>query len=116
MKKYIIIGAVLVILYLFSNPIITYSTSEVIEVEVNMRDIKQVKDNDRKSRISTTKDIYMIYCEDETFTIEDELWYWQYSSSDLYGKLVPQKTYKIKVTGFRIPLFSNYRNIVKIID
>ncbi|MFT4245239.1 MAG: DUF1523 family protein [Micrococcaceae bacterium] len=49
-----------------------------------------------------------------TFQIHDTVWYMNFNSSDIYGKLVRGQNYKIKAYGFRNGLFSWFPNIVKV--
>ena len=70
-----------------------------------------------KERVTktTTKGLdsyYLVYCQNETFTIKDTFAYWQYQSSDLYGHLEQGKTYTFQVYGWRSGFFSMYKNIV----
>lgn len=55
---------------------------------------------------------YLIYTDKEVFKIEDSLIFGQFNSSDIYGMITENETYKFKVFGIRIPLLSTYRNIV----
>lgn len=60
------------------------------------------------------KSKYLVFTTDgEVYEITDTILRWRFNSSNLYGKLQVGKTYKITVNGFRIPLFSEYRNILK---
>lgn len=56
---------------------------------------------------------YLIFTDEETFKDSDSLFYGKFNSSDLYGKIKIGKEYDFIVTGFRIPILSMYRNIVK---
>lgn len=47
------------------------------------------------------------------FSVEDTLIKGRINSADDYGRLKVNKTYKFYVIGWRIPLFSQYENIVK---
>jgi len=40
--------------------------------------------------------------------------YWRWDSSDLYGKIKVGETYEAKVYGWRMPIFSSYKNIVSV--
>lgn len=57
---------------------------------------------------------YLIFTEGETFKNADSLVYFKFNSSDLYGLIKEGDTYKFGVYGWRIPVFSAYRNIVKV--
>ncbi|MEI3582431.1 MAG: hypothetical protein V8R89_07165 [Alphaproteobacteria bacterium] len=59
-----------------------------------------------------TYSYYLVYTDKEVFKIEDFLLFGQFNSSDVYGMLAENTTYKFKVFGARIPFLSMYRNIV----
>ena len=59
-----------------------------------------------------TYSYYLVYTDKEVFKIEDSLLFGQFNSSDVYGMLAENTTYKFKVFGARIPFLSMYRNIV----
>lgn len=56
---------------------------------------------------------YLIFTEGETFKNSDTIWGWKFNSSDLYGRLREGQTCDLTVTGWRLPFFSSYRNILK---
>jgi hypothetical protein len=49
----------------------------------------------------------------EVFIISDTLINWRYDSSTLYNSLEVGMTCHLRTSGWRFPLFSNYRNILK---
>jgi len=57
---------------------------------------------------------YLIFTESETFANRDFLFVGKFNSSDMYGRLREGKTYSVRVGGYRIPIFSSYRNILRI--
>lgn len=57
---------------------------------------------------------YLIYTDNEVFEDTDALLYSKFNSSDIYGKLHKDSTYKVVVVGMRIPVLSMYRNIIEI--
>lgn len=57
------------------------------------------------------RDIYIVRCDDKTYKITDLFFKFKFNSSDLYGQLKVGHTYKIKTTGYRVKLFSDYQNI-----
>ena len=59
-----------------------------------------------------TESKYLIYTEDEVLENTDEPFYFKFNSSDLYGMLKQGETYELTVAGWRIKLFSKYRNII----
>lgn len=52
-----------------------------------------------------TYSYYLVYTDKEVFKIEDSLLFGQFNSSDVYGMLAENTTYKFKVFGARIPFF-----------
>lgn len=62
------------------------------------------------------KSYYLIYTKDEVFRCVDMWHFYKFNSSDVYSKLAPNTIKRIKVCGVRFPMFSNYRNIVKVLD
>lgn len=56
---------------------------------------------------------YLIYTEDGTLKLEDELLYGNFNSSDWYGKIKVDSTYEFTTIGFRIGFLSEYPNIVE---
>lgn len=55
---------------------------------------------------------YLFYTNNGTYQDSDNLFYGKFASSDLYGQIRVGQTYTCKVTGFRIPLFSSYKNVI----
>jgi Protein of unknown function (DUF1523) len=60
-----------------------------------------------------TKDIYIVFTDDETYENIDSPAYLKFNSSDLQGKLIMTGKFKIEYYGFRVPIFSMYKNIIK---
>jgi hypothetical protein len=58
--------------------------------------------------------MYLVYTDVGTFKIVDDVFYLNFYSADMYGKLIPRKKYKLKVQGIRFGWLSWYRNIVKV--
>lgn len=57
---------------------------------------------------------YLIFTDKGTYKDTDSLLFRKFASSDLYGNLKTGHTYRVQRTGWRIPFFSEYPNIVKI--
>ena len=58
---------------------------------------------------------YLVFTETEVFENTDCLVLGKFNSSDVYGQIEIGETYRVQVYGWRIPLLSMYRNIVKIL-
>jgi hypothetical protein len=78
-------------------------TTTIITVES-----KDIKNYDKSSK-------YLIWSkEGEVFENTDSWMFGKFNSSDLYGKLKIGQKYRVLVVGWRIPLYSMYRNIIEI--
>jgi hypothetical protein len=64
----------------------------------------------------TTGHKYLIFTNKGTFEDTDNLFHAKFSSSDLFGAIRVGHTYTCKVTGFRIPLFSSYKDLITCTD
>lgn len=76
-----------------------------------------ITDKDRINKSNTS--YYLVYGDDEdgntvVLKNKDSLWRWKWNSSDIQGQLKEGQTYKITVTGYRVPIFSQYENIINI--
>ena len=85
---------------------IHYSTMETVQAVVQ-----------DKERITTgsgedTTSKYLIFTDAETFENTDSWLALKFNSSDVYGSIQKGQTCDFQVTGFRIPFFSSYRNIL----
>lgn len=67
----------------------------------------------RVSDHGKTKDIYLVFTDDQTFKNVDSPAYLKFNSSDLQGRLIMTGKFRIEYYGFRIPITSTYRNIIK---
>ena len=72
----------------------------------------QVTDKERV--VSSDSSKYLVFTEAEVFENTDCLLRFKFNSSSLQGALKKQGRYTIVVYGWRIPLFSTYRNIASI--
>ncbi len=106
-ESFMIIGIVLLVLaVLFSSVIGAIFFQDTVTAKI----IRLERVNNKESSK------YLIFTEKETFENTDTLLFTKFDSSDLYGKLIAGKTYRLRVYGFRIPLFSMYRNIVEVTE
>jgi len=108
-RSYYWVVAVVLLLALIFAAAYQYGTSK--EVEITVTDKERIV----KGSGDSMESYYLIFTEDATYKNEDALWYLKFRSSDLQGKLQVGETYKVKVYGWRIGLFSTYPNIVKIV-
>ena len=101
---YIVIGFCL----LFGYSIAYYSSSEYVEITIQ-----------DKERITTgsgenISSKFIVYSENEVFENTDSWLFFKFKSSDIQNNLKIDETYTVKVSGWRIPFFSMYRNIILI--
>lgn len=67
-----------------------------------------------KERVSDgSSKYYLVFCENNTFKIEDQIFFGNMRSSDLYGKCRVDSTYQFTIHGYRKPLISMYPVIQK---
>ena len=73
-----------------------------------------------KTEITGDSD-YMVFGKDSatgktlTFTLNDSFWHGNWDTADDYAQLKIGQTYTFKATGWRIPLFSSFPNIIKVV-
>ena len=95
---------IIVAILILGYPVSYYLSSEDIEITVT-----------KTERINQGEDSkYLVYTENETFENTDSWLYLKFDSSDLYGHMKANETYKVKVAGWRWKFFSSYRNIVSL--
>ena len=71
--------------------------------------------NDKYIKRSGEQDIYLVVDENKnTYKITDLFLKFKFNSTDLYNELEVGKTYKVKISGFRVKILSEYPNINKI--
>lgn len=66
--------------------------------------------------VSSNSSKYLVFTEEEVFENTDIIVRFKFNSSDIYGRLQEGESYKLLVCGWRIPILSRYRNIIKIKD
>jgi hypothetical protein len=96
MKKLILILALLL-------SSCSYMNEQTIEAVVN-----------DKERVNTREySYYLVFTDKGTFKIEDQLFYGNFNSSDIYGSLKRESKYKFTLHGYRIGFLSSYPVIEK---
>lgn len=81
-------------------------TLETKTVKIQDKAIKRECSN------NSCHDTYMIYTDKGVYKDKDNLFFLKFNSSDLYGQLQRGHTYKCRSNGFRVPIFSHYRNML----
>lgn len=85
-----------------------YGTKETVTATVTGKE--RVTSSDGNGNV---KSKYLIFTETETFENTDALFAGKFNSSDFYGKIREGQTCKFTVIGWRMPVFSTYRNIIE---
>ncbi len=113
MKKFLLLGipALILIGLMFTNAPYQWLTQRTID-SVLIKDKQISTESDRRDgKVVST---YLIYTDRGVFRNDDAGWHAKFNSSDVYGNLDVGKRYRMKVYGWRIPIFSMYPNIVRI--
>ena len=105
-KDWAIIGLLLVLISIY--PTIYRMSSETILVTVKEKERISYGSGDDLSHK------FIIYTENEVFENTDSWLFLKFNSTDFQRKLELDGRYIVKVSGWRIPFLSWYRNIVKI--
>lgn len=75
--------------------------------------------NSESSRMSNSKeDLFLITLlkddgSTEVFQVSDSIWWWHFQSADTYFALKQGGRFKLTVTGWRLPMLSQFRNVVE---
>lgn len=86
-----------------------YTSTTIIDWEIISKEVKK----------TDWVDIYLVFIRDNewnsnTYKIDDNIWYMQFSSSNLYGQLKEGDIVDASYYWVRIPFFSKYQNIYDI--
>ena len=98
------VAIVLVVVGAMTNPYWTHGAKDVTVTGVTT---KRVVDHGQ------SKDIYLVFTDDQTYKNVDSPAYLKFNSSDVQGKLIQGGRFHIEYYGFRIPVASQYKNIIK---
>ena len=72
----------------------------------------EIKDREREVKRSRSK--YIIHAKNESFECTDSILFWKWNSTDIYRRLEKGCKYRVMVAGWRVPILSWYRNIIRI--
>ncbi len=106
-KNLMIIAIVLGLLTGLSSKVICYRMSG---------EVRSITVKDKESIATEDGHKYLIYCEGEVLSNEDSFSFLKFNSADVYNELEKGKTYKCKIAGWRVPLFSWTENIIEVIE
>lgn len=59
-----------------------------------------------------SKHKYLVFTDHGVYQDTDNLFHGKFDSSDLFAKLQVGRRYTCTYTGFRVPIFSSYRNLI----
>ena len=106
--RYIVTLIVLIFLILLpiGLTVIAYTNNQNIQITVKDKYIKNAKSDGKYLIVDT---------ENNTYEITDLFFKGKFNSTDIYNQLEEGNTYEIEISGYRIPIFSMYPNINKII-
>jgi hypothetical protein len=82
---------------------VAHSTERTVTITVKSLD-DQSTGNGHQYLVFTTGD--------GVYKDTDSIWFGKFSSSNLFAELSPGGTYRCRTTGWRMPLFSSYRNLL----
>ena len=104
---YTILGILALVLIYVVAYFWSYQTIEVTITE---------KERDTISSDEGVESNYRVYTTEEVYVNKDQLIFGKFDSSDVQRTLLDGNTYKVKVVGWRVPLFSWYRNIISVVE
>lgn len=111
MKNIMAVGVIILAAgVLLILPIIKHTVTREIIHKTVITGKERIVETDNEGRASSK---YLIFTKNETFENTDSLWGWKFNSSDVYGKIKEGQICTFKVVGWRLPLLSWYRNILK---
>ena len=102
---FIMLNVILSIIFSISS----YANRNIVTTKVT--DKERITMSSGNNSVSS---IYLIYTDAGVFSLEDDLFYLNFNSSDWYGQIKRDSTYTFTTTGYRIGFLSKYPNIVKI--
>lgn len=103
MEKFLTGLLIVVLLFIVVFSVVfSYTNEQTVTCEISDKWVK---------RVNKGEDTYLVSCGDTVYKIEDLFWIGKFNSSDIYADLEVGTIYDFKVTGHRIPFFSEYQNI-----
>jgi hypothetical protein len=102
--KFIALFILLLAVVLLAFPVVYRLSAEDINITV-----------DSKERIvKGDSSYYLVFTENEVLKVDDSWIFFTWNASDRYNILKENSNYRVKAAGWRIPILSKYRNVVKI--
>lgn len=107
-KKFLLYSFISIVVLIFLYVGAYFLSYKTVEVSITDKErITYGSDQEIKSK-------YMVFTTDEVFQNTDNYVFGKFDSSDVQNKLMVGNSYQVKVVGWRVPLFSWYRNIISV--
>ena len=107
-KKFLLYSLITVVVLTFLYIGAYFLSYQTIEVTITDKErITYGSDQKIKSK-------YLVFTTNEVFQNTDNTVFGKFDSSDVQNKLMVGNTYQVEVVGWRVPLFSWYRNIISV--
>lgn len=108
-------GILLAAAILIGLPVVGYRQAKFHSIRDVTITITMLPDRSMQYNANGDKNTYanLVYTDKGTFSNTDSLFPYKQNSSDLYGQLHKDGTYKCEVAGWRIGLFSQYPDLIK---
>lgn len=74
------------------------------------------KDYGRKTTERSYRTLFLVFTEQEVFEVGTSWLFLKFDSAERYHALQEGQTYRAVVAGWRIPVISEYRNIIEVLD
>jgi hypothetical protein len=102
-----IIIAIIVVLILACTVIANLNSAEETTITVD----------DKWTKYKAGQDKYLVSDTDgNVYEIGDSALFLKFGASDRYAKIDINKTYDVKIIGWRIPIISSYKNIIELTE
>ena len=104
--------AIVIILAIVVDFTYSYGNEKTYSITVTDKQVKRSANN-------KIDDVYMIFATTSTgetivFKNSDMLFKGKFNSSDIQGQLKVGETYTVTTLGHRVPILSDYQNIIKV--
>ena len=97
--------------YIVLRCLIIFAIISVIECNYVNPHYETITVTEKNVNPGKNSEKWLIYTEEEVYCINDLLFVGFFTSSDVYNTIQPGKTYKVYVSGRRIPFLSGYKVI-----
>jgi hypothetical protein len=115
MRGFFILFAVLFVVAIGWSLHVNFNTVDYVNVTVWEKD-RECTTSTNSEGHTTMSCRYVVHTDSETFENTDSLMLLKFNSSDVQRNLRTEESFCLKVVGYRITLFSAYRNIVGVVE